>query len=103
VVISQTPDYQFTKNEPAVWPPAFFKEPAVKLPYDFWGQRVQGYPPYQYGRAISGSGLNLIGIVLKESQGKFSGLPFASIGCFWRSHGTAQGSHYAELDNPGKW
>lgn len=103
MVISQTPDYLFTKNEPAVRPPAFFKEPDVKLPYDFWGHRVQGYPPYQYGRAISGKGLNLIGIVLKESQGKFSGLPFASIGCFWRSHGTAPGSHYAELDNPGKW
>ena len=103
MVISQTTDYQFTRNEPAVRPPAFFQEPAAKLPHGFWGQRVQGYPPYQYRRAISGSGLNLIGIVLKESQGKFSGLPFASVGCFWRSHGTAQGSHYAELDNPGKW
>ena len=67
MVISRTRDYLFTKNEPAVRPPALFKEPAVKLPYDFRGQRVQGYPPYQYGRAISGSGLNLIGIVLKES------------------------------------
>jgi len=72
VVISRTPDNQFTKNELAVWSPAFFKEPAVKLPYDFRGQRVQGSPRYQYGRTISGKGLNLIRIALLKSHAEFT-------------------------------